>query len=84
MKKLRLNTTYYVEKLKELQPRMDDHLERRGAWQLQMFGKYYDLFELEKPYMIAVKVVFSIYYHFYHVFFLLLLLIRDIILEGCS
>lgn len=73
MKKLRLNTTYYVEKLKEVQPRMDDHLERRGAWQLQMFGKYYDLFELEKPYMIAVKVVFSIYYILIMFFFFIII-----------
>ena len=43
------DTTAYRQRLLAVQPRMDEHLKRRGPWQQAMFAEYYTRFGLGKP-----------------------------------
>ncbi|MBU0638931.1 MAG: hypothetical protein KKB50_08715 [Planctomycetes bacterium] len=50
-----LPTRLYRSHLRHIQPRLDEHLRVRGAWQRAMFARYYDAFGLEKPPILCKK-----------------------------
>jgi hypothetical protein len=49
MKKMGMDTSEYLAQVRQVKPRMDDHLARRGPFQRAMFAEYYEQFGLEKP-----------------------------------
>ena len=49
MREFRLDISHYLEEVRTVKPRMDEHFKKRGPWQRAMFAEYYDRFGLEKP-----------------------------------
>eukprot|EP00808_Paulinella_micropora_P017197 g80702.t1 len=49
MSQIRVETSYYRQQLTALVPRLSRRMAGRGAWQKDMFAKYYELFGLPKP-----------------------------------
>jgi uncharacterized protein DUF6895 len=49
MKLLGLDTTGYLDEVRAIKPRLDEHMKKRGPWQRAMFAEYYDRFGLAKP-----------------------------------
>ena len=39
----------YLSEVEAVKPRLDGHLEQRGAWQRDMFARYFDHFGLARP-----------------------------------
>ncbi len=49
MKLFGLDIGSYLEEIRAVKPRLDEHLQKRGPWQRAMFAEYYDRFGLAKP-----------------------------------
>ncbi|MCH9002623.1 MAG: hypothetical protein IIC02_08620, partial [Planctomycetes bacterium] len=49
MREFGLDISSYLEEVRKIKPRIDDHFKKRGPWQKAMFAQYYDRFGLEKP-----------------------------------
>src|SRR5262245_25685673 len=49
MKLLGLDIKDYLDEVRAIKPRLDEHLKKRGPWQRAMFAEYYDRFGLSKP-----------------------------------
>lgn len=43
------DVSLYRSEVEAVKPRLDEHLEERGAWQREMFARYYDHFGLARP-----------------------------------
>jgi hypothetical protein len=44
-----INVSRYLDQVRRVLPRMNEHFKKRGPWQRAMFAEYYDDFGLEKP-----------------------------------
>lgn len=44
-----LDVSNYLNEVREVLPRMNEHFKNRGPWQRAMFAEYYDRFSLQKP-----------------------------------
>ena len=49
MKLLGLDIKGYLDEVRAIKPRLDEHMKQRGPWQRAMFAEYYDRFGLPKP-----------------------------------
>ena len=49
MREFGLDISSYLEEVRKVKPRMDEHFKKRGPWQRAMFAEYYDRFGLQKP-----------------------------------
>jgi hypothetical protein len=49
MQQFGFDISRYRSEVEAVKPRLDGHLEQRGAWQRDMFARYYDHFGLAKP-----------------------------------
>lgn len=49
MQQFGFDISRYRAEVEAVKARLDGHLEQRGAWQRDMFARYYDHFELAKP-----------------------------------
>lgn len=53
LREMNFNIDHLEVGLQKLMKKMNAHLKLRGAWQKAMFVKYYDEFELKKPYVLT-------------------------------
>lgn len=49
LQQFHLDTEHYRAEVEHIKPRLDAHLQSRGAWQRAMFSAYYERFELAAP-----------------------------------
>lgn len=49
MREFGLDISSYLEEVRKVKLRMDEHFKKRGPWQRAMFAEYYGRFGLQKP-----------------------------------
>ena len=57
MREFGLDVSHYLDEVRKVKPRMDEHFKRRGPWQKAMFAEYYDRFGLELPPILNVTAM---------------------------